>query len=127
MEPTTKENIARLLKLSRESHIRPLLVLLPPSLGSFDVLDESRFVSEDPLFREERKILPLARKRLAEIQRETGMENDVPLVDISRVFDRFEYGDPLYFDIIHWSDLGNDVIAEGMSRWLLSRKDILPN
>ena len=119
-----KKNIVNLIKLCRENHIRPLLILQPPSLTDFTVLDEKKFLLKDPYFSEEIKILPIVRNRLMETQKSISQENDVPIIDINYMFDAFKNGDSLYFDTIHFNDKGNQIIAEGIANWILSDKNI---
>jgi len=123
-EKPYKENIVNLLKICRDNNIQPILILQPPSLGSFTVLDGKKFVLKDPLFQEARKVMPIVRNRLMQIQKNISLENNTPIIDINYMFDGYDNGDSLYYDIIHFSDDGNGILAEGISRWILSDKNI---
>lgn len=123
-EKPYKDNIVNLVKLCRGNGIKPVLILQPPSLGSFSVIDKKKYLSKDPLFQESRKIMTIVQSRLMEIQKNISLENNVAIADINYMFDVFENGDSLYYDIIHFSDNGNNVIAEGISKWILSDKSV---
>jgi hypothetical protein len=85
-----KENIENLVTLCRENGIQPILILLPPSLGSFAISDENHFLPGDLYFQEGRKIMPMVQSRLMEIQKNISLENNVPIIDISYMFDDFK-------------------------------------
>ena len=119
-----QKNIVNLFKLCQENGIRPLLLLQPPSLTNFTVLDEMKFLLKDPYFLEEVKILPIVRNKLMETQKNISQENNFPIIDINYMFDAFKNGDLLYFDTIHFNDKGNQIIAEGIANWILSDKNI---
>ena len=46
------------------------------------------------------------------------------MIDIDSEFDPKEFGDPLFVDIIHFTDAGNTRIAKGVSNWLLKFEEM---
>ena len=67
-----------------------------------------KFLLKDPLFQEARKVMPIVRNKLMQIQKNISLENNIPLININYMFDGFDNGDSLYYDIIHFNDNGNN-------------------
>jgi len=118
-EKSLDENIGKLLVLCQAKKIQAFFLLHPPPLSFFPLEDEKKFMENDPVFLESVEMMPRVHRALKKIGRAITKKNHVPLIDIDYMFDPKEFGDPLFTDIIHFTDVGNARIAQGTSDWLL--------
>ena len=121
------DNIGKILDLCLANNIQGFLLLHPPPLSFFQIENEKKFLKSDPVFLERAETMPRVHQALKKIIRDTAKNKQVPLIDISSEFDPRELGDPLFADIIHFTDAGNARIARGVSNWLLKSEKIKIN
>jgi lysophospholipase L1-like esterase len=126
-EKSLDENIGKLLDLCQANKIQAFLLLHPPPLSFFRITDEEKFLKNDPVFLESLEVMPKVHRAIKKIIRDTAKKKQVPLIDIDTEFDPREFGDPLFTDIIHFTDAGNTRIARGISDWLLKSEKMRMN
>lgn len=113
------QNIGDIIEFCQANHIEPFLLLPPPPLSVFKVKNKDLYMKRDPVFIENKKIMPLVHQKLKEIIFAIAKERRIDLINVNYLFNSIEFGDKYYFDTIHFLEAGNSTIAKGIARELL--------
>lgn len=106
-----KERLERLVRISRENGIKPVFITQPTLLG--DAIDDITNVNLAKIkphkWESNGKLIWEKLEHVNDVTRETGRENGVLVIDLSRELPKTS---KYYYDFIHFSNDGNEKVAQ---------------